>query len=244
MKTLRFCLLAWVLISSFETSAKIRLPQNLSQSDRQKALEILGFGTSGKVLSDPYPLGGYSGFEVALSIESVPVDDLGRLGGKTEPNDRFTYPKISIGKGLFYDIDFFVHFIPFNESTGLSEFGGILRWSFYQATFLPATISLVAHANNANVNNQYSGLSSGVEIITGLNVKNFSLFLGAGKVHTYGRFIGGANGVTDSGRVEFESAQTLHSIIGGSYRMNQLFAAFQIDQYTQPVFSTKVGLKF
>jgi hypothetical protein len=224
--------------------ASMSLPKNLSHKDMTKAVEILGFGTSGKILSDPYPLGGYPGLEIGLSIESIPVDDLGRLGDKTEPDDNFVYPKFSIGKGLYNNIDVFVHFIPFSESTGLSEYGANVRWCFYQAKFLPATISFIAHGNSANLANEFSGTSYGFNLVTGLIVKSFSLYLGGGTITSFGRFVGGPHGVTASGEVETASSEGIHTIIGGTLSLDEMFIALEIDQYRQTVFSSKIGLRF
>lgn len=233
-----------VLMCAQEVFAAIRIPRNLNESDREQVVRILGWGTSGKILSDPYPLGGYPGFEVGLSYESVPVDDLSRLGDRTDPQENFSYPKINIGKGLYNNLDTWVHFIPFSESTGLSEYGGIVRWCFYQATFFPGTFSLVAHANSANIQNAFTSQTSGFDLITGITISNIGLFLGGGKVYSYGRFLGGQNGYTSSLQDETTTVDGFHTVIGGSLRFQSMFAVLQIDLYNQPVFSTKLGLRF
>lgn len=237
--------LIFLFVFSNTIWAAIQIPRNLTKEDRQEVVRILGVGTSSKLLSDPYPLGGYSGVEVGLSIESLPIDDLSRLGDKTEPQSRFLYPKISIGKGLYNDIDMFVHFIPYSESTGLSEYGAILRWAFYQAAFMPASFSAVVHTNSSNVGNVFTSQSYGIDLVTGINVTSFSLYFGGGKVWAVGRFIGGSNGyLSNTNQPEFETVDSIHTVIGGAYNFYPFTFALEIDQYSQTVFCGKLGARF
>ena len=227
-------------------SAAILIPQNLSSSDRVAVLRIIGMGTSAKILSDPYPLGGYDGFEAGVSVESLPTDDLGRLGAHlSSPQQDVSYPKVTLGKGLYNNIDVFVQFTPYNRQDELSQFSGIVRWGFYQAQFLPLSASILVHANNGNVGNVMTTRSYGVDLIGGMNVTNVALFGGAGYVESTGTFAGGASGITDSGRLETETVGGLHTVVGANIRiLENGFFALQIDRYTVPVFSAKLGVRF
>src|SRR5690606_37261354 len=98
-----------------QANAKVHIPSNLNEADRVGVLEILGPGTSGKILTDPYPLGGLAGFEASLQMDSIPVSDLSKFGNTVAEQDFFSYPIISIGKGLYNNLDIFVHFIPSSE---------------------------------------------------------------------------------------------------------------------------------
>ena len=69
-----------VLLLSSVSMATTRLPKQLDREDQSRALEILGFGSTAKTLDNPYPLGGYSGVEIGISSEFIPVDDLATLG--------------------------------------------------------------------------------------------------------------------------------------------------------------------
>lgn len=242
---MRLFIAAGLIFFAVESYGAVRIPRNLDDKDRQTATKILGWGTAGKLLADPFPLGGYSGLEVAVSIISVPVDDLSRLGAKNVgAQDSFTYPKISIGKGMYNNIDTWLHFIPYSEATGLSEYGGIFRWCFVEAKFFPGTFSFVAHGNAANITNTFSSQTAGADLITGINIGNIGFYLGGGRVYSTARFIGGATGVTDTLKDEITTVQGFHSVIGGSWKLQSLFAVLQIDLYTQPIFSTKFGVRF
>lgn len=119
---------------SVRAHAALLIPQNMNSGDRQEALRIIGLGTAAKTLSDPYSLGGYSGLEFGLSVETVPTEELARLGNRLASSQAdISIPKFTIGKGLYSNLDFFIHFIPYNQRTELSQYGGIIRWGFYEA---------------------------------------------------------------------------------------------------------------
>jgi hypothetical protein len=240
-------LLVSVLLFSEQSSAAIQLPKNMSRTDREEALRIIGFGTSGKLLTDPYPLGGYAGFETGISIENLNTYDLGQLGSRlTNPQQDVAFPKLTLGKGFYNNVDIFLHFTPYNRQDELSFYGAILRWGFYQAKFLPLSASVVLHMNSANFSNLLITQAYGSDIIGGINVDNVSLFAGGGLLQSSGTFLGGPNGITDNlapGTTE-ESATGFHALIGANVHLSNLFLTIQIDRYTQPVYSGKVGVRF
>ena len=246
MKALAF--LFSILLMAESAFAAIQVPIGMNRSDRQEALRILGFGTSNKILSDPYPLGGYQGFEIGVSAENLPVEDLGRLGSTIAvPQRDITYPKISIGKGLFENFDAFIQFIPYTQRLDQTQFGGTLRWGFYQAKYLPLTLSVLGHFNNANINNQITTRTFGVDLVGGINADTVALYVGAGPVQSRGRFIGGTigtNSITDTGNLEIESVEGVHTMIGANIRVANLFLAAQVDRYETTTYSGKLGIRF
>jgi hypothetical protein len=234
-----------VSLSASTAYAAIQLPKSLTHNDREEVLRIIGFGTSSKILSDPYPLGGYAGLEVAASVETLPTEDIARLGAKlASPQQDVSFPKFTIGKGLYNNLDFFFHFIPYNQQSELSQWGGIVRWGFYQATFLPLSASLLVHMNYANVSNLMNERALGSDLIGGINVKNVSLFCGIGYIQAAGTFLGGPAGITDSDSLETESVIGMHTVVGANVHIGDFFFAAEMDRYTQPVVSTKVGFRF
>ncbi len=222
--------------------ALVRIPKNLSREDQRDAVRILGFGTSSKFLSNPYPLGGYSGLEVGLIIENIPISDLGALGDEVESQSSLIYPKLSIGKGLYSDFDIYIHFIPYTQKSSLSEFGGLGRWVFLQAAYIPTSLSLIAHGNITNINNQLITQSWGADLQIGLTVNQLSVFLGTGYVESTGKFIGGAQGITASQKNETAFASGPHSTLGMAYRLEPVFLSVSMDRYDQVTWSFKVGL--
>jgi hypothetical protein len=241
----RLILAVIALLPPVETEARIRVPSNLSESEREEALKILGFGTSGKILSDPYPLGGYAGFEFGISVESLPTGDLGSLGsGLSDPQPDVLLSKFSLGKGLYNNVDLFLQFSPYTQQDEISQFGGIVRWGFYQAAFLPLNASLSLSANSANIGNQIIARSYSFDLIGGINVENVALFAGVGFVEASGTFLGGSQGITDTGLQETEIATSSHTVVGATARFSNLFLSVQIDRHVQPSFSGKIGVRF
>lgn len=259
MKTL--CLILLFLLSPLLYAFEI--PKRLDAEDRREVSRILGLNTSGKILSNPYPLGGYSGFELGLALEVINIDDLSRLGCQTgdagcptqtrSDAEELRYPRISIGKGLYENIDVFLNFIPPFEN-GMSDFGGMLRWSFFHAKFLPINLSLLVHANRMNLKDSLVTENFGSEILAGINVNNFSLYFGGGFVRNESRFTGGDSGagviaptdpaLTSSSNSVSESLHSSHSLVGISLHFDNVFTAFQIDRYRDAVMSAKLGTRF
>ncbi len=234
-----------VLLTSMLAQASVQIPQNMNSGDRQEALRILGLGTGAKTLSDPYSLGGYNGLEFGISVESIPTEDLARLGNRlATPQAEVTIPKFTIGKGLYSNLDFFIHFIPYNQRTELSQFGGILRWSFFEASSIPISTSLIAHFNTSNISNALTTRTYGADLVGGINVNEVALYAGAGVAQSTGTFVGGGSGITDTTRQEIEGVSTFHTVVGGSVRFRKVFVAVQLDRYTQSVLSGKIGLRF
>lgn len=240
--------IAWalgILIYGKSAAAALLIPNQLTQADRQEALRIIGFGTSAKALSDPYPLGGYLGLELGLSLETVPTEDLGRLGSRlAAPQSDVTIPKFTIGKGLYNDLDMYIHFMPYNQRNELSQYGGLLRWAFYEAPALPVSASIVGHFNSANINNQLTLRTYGFDLMSGITVNEVSLYIGGGILQSFGSFMGGTSGVTDTQRLETEAVSSYRTLAGAQIRLNPVFIALQVDRSNQSVMSAKLGVRF
>lgn len=240
----------------------IQIPKRLTKPDRQEVVETIGVGGATKMLTNPYPLGGYSGLELGYSIEFINVRDVNRLGcqpGGTCPNanvsddNEFRYSRFSIGKGLYHDIDTFFSFAPPIGSTNISDFGAAVRWAFYQAEFLPITFSLILHANRMNVQNDFVNQNMGAEIITGITVDNFALYVGGGMIWAQGTFLASdtGNGTVDPTDPDnnptkqlTEEARLSHTLVGVTLQFENLFAAAEIDHYKDSVYSLKLGTRF
>ncbi|MBX3021075.1 MAG: hypothetical protein KF799_05305 [Bdellovibrionales bacterium] len=261
-----------LLLTFFMNSAgAFEIPKGLKNADREEVVRILGLNSATKVLSNPYPLGGYSGFEIGYSVEFVNVRDIRRLGCQASdpgcPNTSLSdetewrYSRITIGKGLYNDLDVFFSFVAPTGGVRLSDYGGMVRWSVYQAEFLPINVSLVAHGNQMNFNDSFVDRNLGGEIIVGVNVDNFALYFGGGFLESQGTFIGSTTGYcpatepdctadgTDGSvnpltRTVTSTVRETHTVVGFSLHFENLFAAAQVDRYRDAVYSMKVGLRF
>lgn len=237
--TLLFCILS-------QTSyAKVHIPKNLTVADRKKVLEILGPGTSGKILTDPYPLGGFAGFEAGIEVDAIPISDIANLGDTVPQQDLFNYPIITIGKGVYKNVDLFIHFIPSSEGTGISEYGGIIRYGFYQMAYLPISFSVNINASSANINNQLITKNFGYDLVTGITTQNIYFYGGIGQLQSGGDFSGGGtDGVTDSGQTEQHKIKPTHYQLGVGFRIESIFLTTQVDYHEQPTYSMKLGFRY
>jgi hypothetical protein len=245
------------------------IPKGLSSTDRQEVVRTLGLNSASKILSNPYPLGGYSGFELAVDLEFINVRDVQRLGcavgsagcpnTKLGTESEWRYSRFSIGKGLYDDVDLFINFMLPVGGVRASDYGGMLRWSFYQARFLPINISAVLHANQLNFADSFINRNFGADLMVGVNVDNFALYFGGGQVQAYGTFTGALAGTTceedctttpgdpalnENSRTISERINETHLVVGLSMHFDNLFAAAEVDRYRDAVYSLKTGLRF
>lgn len=251
------------------TALALEIPKGLGAADRDEVVRILGFNSAYKILSNPYPLGGYSGFEFGYSVEFVDVRDLRRLGCEAGssgcanarlPDDtEWRYSRITIGKGLYDDVDLFFSFIAPAGAVRTSDYGGMVRWSFYQATFLPLNASVAVHGNQLNFDDTFTDRNLGGELIIGVNVDNFALYFGGGYIESTGTFVGAASGTCSAPDCTVDASDTAlnrltntvtttlretHTFVGISLHHDNLFAAAQVDRYRDAVYSLKVGMRF
>ncbi len=233
------------------TAHAIDLPTQLTHTELGDVVEILGYPTSGKFLSNPFPLGGHSGFEIGIATEFIDITDLSRLGSGTGDQSTFQYNSISVGKGLFYNVDVFVHFVPFSSSNEVTDYGGILKWNFYQAQFLPFSLSVLAHYNSMNIQDAFVNESLGADFLGGINLSNVALYMGAGRQNARSTFATRLLDTTDSVVHNQTHSGTLvtrgtrlHSFIGIQVSVSTIFLSAQIDRYEQPVYSAKLGLRY
>lgn len=226
-------------------SHAVNIPANLTQSDLSEVVQILGFGTSSKFLSNPFPLGGYSGFEVGLATEFINTTDLSRLGAGTSRQSSFQYNRISLGKGLYNNLDIFVDFIPFSSSNEISEYGGMVKWNFYQGRFLPFSLSALGQMSTINIQDSFINEVIGWSLLGGINLTNFALYFGAGSQNARSVFAPNIleASLTTQGTYTMRSRQN-HSFIGIHIDIAAFFIAAQIDRHEQPVYSAKLGLRF
>lgn len=230
---------------------------------------MVGLNSAGKMLSNPYPLGGYSGYEFGYSLEFISVRDMRRLGCEpgsagcpnTSESDEteLRFSRLSLGKGLYNDVDVFLSFVPPMGGVHVSDYGALARWSFYQAKFLPINLSAIVHYNQLNFSDSFVNRNIGAELMAGVNVDNFALYFGGGLVEAKGTFIGynasggcgedctaqaDADEVNAVSRTVSESVQETHTVVGISAHYENLFTAAQVDRYRDAVYSLKVGLRF
>lgn len=248
---MRFLLftLSFIALPSFAFD----IPKGLTAGDRREVIRTVGMNSATKMLSNPYPLGGYSGFEIGYSVEFINVRDVTRLNTQSDESE-WRYGRLTLSKGLYRDIDMSISFSPPSGNMRVSDYGGALRWSFYQAEFLPINLSTLVNFNQMNFADQFMNRNFGADLIVGVNVDNFALYFGGGVIESHGTFIGGSGtdatvpssdtALNNVERTVVDKVRENHTVVGISLHYENLFAAAQVDRYVDAVYSLKLGLRF
>lgn len=232
------------LFFSLNAGAGIQLPGSLDASARSSAVEALGFGSASKLLSNPYPLGGYKGYEFSLTSEFLPLTEVGNLGDKKGSRSDYVYYSMVVGKGLYQNVDVYFHFTPFPDPQGLTNFGGQLRWTFWESKFLPVSLGSIFHGSISNIASLVNTRTSGADLVATFFSKDFVVYLGIGSARTIGSFTGGAGGITNDQNPATVDLTALHSVLGASVQYGEMFVGLEMDRYAFSSYSAKVGFRF
>jgi hypothetical protein len=224
--------------------AEFSLSSGLTKENRVSVLEVLGLGSSVKNISTLAPLGTDSGLEVAIAFEFINTDTINNYITDKQSQNTLYYPKIIIGKGIYDHLDLYFQFIPYTATFGISEFGSLLRYNFYKMTDSPFYITGMIHANSANFNNQLVSRNLGTDLMFGYGPSPLSVFTTLGWTGAYGKFVGGTNGITDTGVPEKEEVNALHAALGINSQWNYLNMTLSLDYYVEPVYTAKISLIF
>lgn len=241
----------------------IEIPRKLDAADRTEVVRILGLSTSHKLLTNPYPLGGYSGFEIGISVEQIDLRELAKQGcaagsggcpNRGEGRQSLSYSRLTLGKGLYNNLDLFLNFSLLDMDSDITSYGGGIRYSFYEAKFLPISVGIVGSATHINVNNDFSCFTLGADLVAGIYVDQFSLYLGVGQLSSTGTFIAGTNadGTIDPGGGDYDTVtnttearvKQTHSLAGITVHFANLFGALQVDRFPETAYSGRLGLRF
>lgn len=252
---MRLLFFSLILFSMSGVQAERFVPRQMSESERTIALQILGFGSASKILANPFPLGGRSGFEMGVTTEYLQVQDLASLGDKSTRNRELNYSSFSVAKGLFYNVDTAFHFTPAFQTEDLSSYGGQIRWGFYEFPFIPGGLSLVWSRSDTNYGNLLNTRTTGRDIVATVVVEDVALYFGVGDATSIGTFGGGTltgtatESTTDICTATYCSASNeelseVHTLFGISLSFDELFASVEINRYFLSSYSAKLGWRF
>lgn len=233
----------FLLIATSIESLGFSLPIGLDQSERREIVRTLGFGSSYRSIAEPYPLGGYQGIDIGVSYETIPIGHFGSYG--TSPSSvghekDLVLSRLTVGKGLFNNVDVYLSILPLRQATTMSGYGGLIRWNFYEAPLLPLTVSAIVHVSTQNIDNQISTQSQGLDILSGLTFDMFSVYLGVGHLTALGEFTPSSVG----GVVQSERVSIIRTYIGGTFKIGPGFIGAQLDQTHLPMWGLRAGLRF
>lgn len=224
--------------------AAIQIPSNMGAADRQAALRVLGLGTGYKLLGDPYPLGGYMGFELGVSYEMLSTSAISALGSGASKQSDLSYANFTMGKGLFYDVDFYLQFAPLGQHEKFSSYGGAIRWGVLELESAPVHFSLQAAANSASFQNKINTTTQNFDLVGGWDFQDLVLYGGVGFIRSSGTFIGGATGVTDTNETLTEAVSESHTFAGLSVKYDTYFLSVQVDRASQLIYALKMGVRY
>lgn len=224
--------------------AALSIPRNLNTEDRKAVLSVLGFGTSSKVLANPWPLGGDQGVEVGVRSEFISVESLAGLGSKTSTTGEYSYLTLSFTKGLYYNVDTEIFFTPLPQKEEMMVYGAQMRWAFWEAENFPSAASIILHGSGANFSNQLDTRTVGTDLVMTVSMQSAAIYFGGGIIRSVGTFLGGTNGIIDSGQVADEDVSDSHTVFGFSMGVGDLNLAFEVDRILQSSYSGKIGYRF
>lgn len=234
-----------VFIVAEQSEAAFNLPKALSVSEQKEMFEVLGFGAAYKHVANTYPLGGYSGIEVGVSLEVISADGLKNLGsGTTGGGDSINLFTLSVAKGLYHNVDVGFTFSPFFQSEGVRSYNGYLRWGFYEFENFPMILSATLYGGGANYQNLLSATTVGGDLMATVTMDDISIYTGFGRLRSNGTFIGGPDGITADGNASSQDMYASHVLFGVSVGFDSLFIALQADRYNESVYSGKLGFRF
>jgi len=232
-----------LLVTSI-AQANLVIPYNLSYADRNKALVILGYGSASKILGDPYPLGGYDGLEIGLSSEYLATQQMAALGNGAQLQSQTTYNTLTVGKGIYNNIDTFLSFSLMGQEENFTNLAGQIRWGFFQASYLPIYFSAILHANSFNCENLIVTNTVGLDVIVGFKEGDVTLYMGGGPIRASGNYSGGSGGVTDNGQNMGAGIMDNRFIAGLNIKIGKYFVAGEIDNYSTSAYAAKLGYRF
>lgn len=245
---LRVLLFTAIFLGSCLQVFAFTLPRGMSSDDRKVTMQILGFGTTTKFSSNPFPLGGWSGVEISVNQEFVPVEKLRDLGANPGTKGNLTYTQLSLGKGFYKDFDGFVSFTLPRQQSEAQNYSGLLRWAFYDLDAQRYLATAAVHGQGLNVANLFTSESFGYDLILSRVDSWWSIYAGAGWVQVKTRFIGNpANineGLTANGQTVIESEDHARTFVGLQTRYQNYFAVAEIQRVYENAYSLKIGYRY
>ncbi|MFK8138299.1 MAG: hypothetical protein AB8E15_08070 [Bdellovibrionales bacterium] len=224
---------------------------NLSGDDFKEIIKSLVSGASMKSVSNPYPLGGYTGLQLGMQIENLNTKGLGDLGDATGDNNDINLNVITVGKGLYNNVDIFLAMSPFSSSKGTSLYGGSIRWAFFESEDLPISASITAHSVNVNYDSTVIGESSGIRASIGLSFESSSVYFSAGSLSSKAKFVGGigavsssSSGVTASDFEEREELAEFETSFGGVWEFGSYYTGLELKKTSVSTYTGSIGLRF
>lgn len=204
----------------------------------------LGFGLAGKILANPYPLGGYEGYEFGVSAEFISLDPVASLGAGSADKGDFTIYNLSFAKGIYRNVDIAIQFAPPFQQENISSYGVQGRWGFWESNYLPLVISAIVSGGGSNIQSLVTSNTISADLVVTMNMDDLALYFGGGQGRTITKFTGGSDGLNADSLTHQVDILESHSLFGVSVKVQRMFVAVQIDRYSETTYSAKIGYRY
>jgi hypothetical protein len=167
-----------------------------------------------------------------------------------------SWTEITLTKGLYYDVDFFLSLKPLFTKTQFSSVGGGLRWGFYTMTEFPVHWVVSSSAQISNGNNRVIFYNQVFDLLAQYQGESHFVYTGLGSIFTQGTFIGGkvpdshhsgtAEALESSGVLgtkEFEEKLRGRLLLGVGYTKNKISVTYEMSYVRNLMMGIKVTIE-
>lgn len=229
------------LVIGHMTFASYNLPQVPTSADQLKIAEVVGFASAAKISTNPQPLGGYDGLQLLVSRDFVNVSTLKGVGTGGTQEDYWPLTRVGIGKGMYYDVDFFFEMTP-PQNENFWAYSGMFRRRVYSWDWIH--LGALLHGSISQVQNLFGSNIFGYDLYAYSQWKLFTFFVGGGQARGIHTFIGGASSLTgQTNNIQYDLLAS-HLWGGSSYAVGRWTVAGIYEKYYEPVYSVKLGYGF
>lgn len=224
------------------------LPKGMTSDERKITMQTLGFGTTAKFASNPFPLGGWSGVEISLNQEFISVEKLKNLGAVKGSSGDLSYTQLSFGKGFYNDFDGFISFTLPRQQSEVQNYAGLLRWAFFDLDSRMYIASMDLHGQGLNIANLFISDSFGYDLVFSRVSSWWSCYGGAGWLQIKTKFIGNNTqfneGLTSNGQTISESEDHARYFAGVHARYQNYFSVLEVQRVYDNTYSLKIGYRY
>ncbi len=237
-------LLALLCLGFSHATLAATLPQGMNASEREQTAELVASSSALRSAQLHRSLDHSEGLDLSLSFENLPLSQLPIMGVGAERLEDQNFIRLQVGTGLIRSVDLALFLTPLNPSTPLSNYGGRIRWTFYQDAESPLFLAVFIDGGNTNLSDQVlmQTVAAGTQV--GFKRKQLSLSFFLGSQLTFSRFRGGGEGITDSGHPESYTFTSFPMALGGVYDFRKWYLGFGVDRQSDTLISAKIGKVF
>ena len=165
-----------ILLTTTPLYGKIEFP-DFTSDEIDRITKTLSPAVTPNPLSSLIPLGGYSGLELGLSVSLVDISPIPSLE-KSLNEKEFYFPRITLGKGLFHDVDIFLSITPNVTRYTLSDYAASIRWSFLELSHYDLNFSVIPYFSSLELNHELFLKNQGVGIYMNWHRDFFDIYFG------------------------------------------------------------------